>query len=38
MKYLRLMFGEDIFEGIIQLLFVGAGFAFLVLILVIAYV
>lgn len=33
-KYL----GEDIFEGIIQLLFVGAGFAFVALILVFAYV
>ena len=33
-KYLRLMFGEDIFEGIIQLLFVGAGFAFVILMLI----
>ena len=36
-KHLYLLFGEDIIEGIIQLLFVGAGFLFVCAMLIMLY-
>lgn len=38
MKHIKLLLGEDIIEGIIQLLFVGAGFAFVVSVAIIAFI